>query len=193
MLFAVQSVLLLVLVLRPFEAGAQRAGPSGLGNDAASIGNCVCAEQGKIDTTRLYIPIPGVTDACGYVCDVNSDGRGDIADYIITVYKLLVGIAAIVAFAMIVYAGYEWIFAMGNSGKIDDAKERIMSACIGLALALVSVQFLQALNPQLTNISLPDVTKIARASVNPFCRDTDIVYVPTKTSTDSTVPAPLLE
>jgi len=175
--FAIQSIMLLFLALRPFDARAQaRAG--GLTGEGQQDCPCLYDKKGtnKIDTTRLYIPIPGVTDACGWVCDINDDARGDIADYIITVYKLLVGIAAVVAFAMIVYAGYEWIFAMGNSGKIDDAKERIMSACIGLALALVSVQFLQALNPQLTNISLPDVTKIARASLNPFCRDTDIVF-----------------
>src|SRR3990167_6042939 len=175
--FAIQSIMLLFLALRPFDARAQaRAG--GLTGEGQQDCPCLYDKKGtnKIDTTRLYIPIPGVTDACGWVCDINDDARGDIADYIITVYKLLVGIAAVVAFAMIVYAGYEWIFAMGNSGKIDDAKERIMSACIGLALALVSVQFLQALNPQLTNIYLPDVTKIARASLNPFCRDTDIVF-----------------
>ncbi|MBI4359855.1 MAG: transglycosylase SLT domain-containing protein [Candidatus Jacksonbacteria bacterium] len=179
-IFAIQSVLLLVLALRPFEAGAQsRAGEENQNPLECPCGflNTGSSQTGtKIDTTRLYIPIPGVTDACGYVCDVSGDGRGDVVDYIFTTYKLLVGIAAIVAFAMIVYAGYEWIFAMGNSGKIGDAKERIMSACIGLALALVSVQFLQTLSPQLTNLYLPDVTKIARASVNPFCRDTDIVF-----------------
>lgn len=179
-IFAVQSVMLLFLILRPIPVGAQaRAG----GDNPQNPQECPCGflktstaqTATKIDTSRLYIPIPGVTDACGFVCDVNGDARGDVVDYIFTVYKLLIGIAAVVAFAMIVYAGYEWIFAMGNSGKITDAKERIMSACIGLGLALVSVQFLQTLSPQLTNLYLPDVTKIARASVNPFCRETDIV------------------
>ncbi len=43
----------------------------------------------------------------------------------------------------------------------------------------MSVQFLQALSPQLTNLYLPDVTKIARASVNPFCQNNDVVIVKT--------------
>lgn len=182
-IFAIQSVLLLFLVLRPMTAGAQARAGGDTGEDNKACPCRIDKDGHKIDTTRLYIPIPGVTDACGWVCDVSDDGRGDIVDYIFTVYKLLIGIAAIVAFAMIVYAGYEWIFAMGNSGKIGDAKERIMSAFIGLGLALASVQFLQTLSPQLTNLYLPDVTKIARASVNPFCRGS--YYIVNKTVTAS--------
>src|SRR3989338_737318 len=125
-LFALQTLLLLFLLARPligYAIGETRAG----GDKGTDTETCACAEDknsstGIKESTRLFIPVPGVTDACGWVCDINGDQKGDVVDYVVTGYKFLVGLAAGVAVIMIMYGGYSWIFAMGNSSQIEGAK-----------------------------------------------------------------------
>ncbi|HBH46770.1 MAG: hypothetical protein A2445_00050 [Candidatus Jacksonbacteria bacterium RIFOXYC2_FULL_44_29] len=175
--FALQGVLLLVLMLNPARAGAAGAQATVEQN----ITNCPCGFSSdkptdKLETVRLFIPIPGVTDKCGYLCDVNGDSRADVVDYVIMVYKFLVGLAGVVAVIMIMLGGYRWIFAMGNSARIAGAKETIFSAIIGLVLALISVQLLETINPRLADVSLPNVAEIGRVSLSEeFCSQYDIL------------------
>src|SRR3989339_1999074 len=178
--FALQGVLLLVLMLNPARAGAAGAQATVVVQDNKS---CPCGFSSasgkptdKLETVRLFIPIPGVTDKCGYLCDVNGDSRADVVDYVIMVYKFLVGLAGVVAVIMIMLGGYRWIFAMGNSARIAGAKETIFSAIIGLVLALISVQLLETINPRLADVSLPNVAEIGRGSLSEeFCSQYDIL------------------
>lgn len=139
--------------------------------------NCKCGYVGeaKEESIHLFVPIPGVTDACGYLCDVDGNGQANLLDYVVTMYKFLVGIACLVAVFMIIWGGYGWIFAMGNASKISEAKETIYSALVGLVLAVVSVQLLKTINPQLTNVTFPDIETIGRVSNrSDFCKSEDI-------------------
>lgn len=72
-----------------------------------------------------------------------------LADYFSMVYKYLIGIAGILAGIMIAIAGFQWLLAAGDAGKIKHAKERISGALIGLVLALGSYTILFLVNPDL--------------------------------------------
>ncbi|MBP9802094.1 hypothetical protein KBC40_00730 [Patescibacteria group bacterium] len=61
--------------------------------------------------------------------------KGDaIIVYVNALYKYGAGLAGLMAMFMIVFAAWQWIMASGNAGKIDNAKETIRGALLGLTL-----------------------------------------------------------
>ncbi len=96
-----------------------------------------------------------------------------LALYIGTLYKYLVGIAGILAAAMIVYGGLKWMLAAGNAGKIGEAKESIGSAVIGLLLALFSYLLLWTINPQLVNLKTVDIETVAKISLDAVMEESE--------------------
>lgn len=88
------------------------------------------------------------------------------AQYIDVLYRFAVGLAGIMAIAMIIVAGFDWVFAGGNEEKIKGAKDRISGALWGLIIVLTSYLLLNTINPalvslkgaQIPKIQLPDVT-----------------------------------
>jgi hypothetical protein len=84
-------------------------------------------------------------------------------DYIRALYIYFIGVVGVFAVVMIMYAGYLWITAAGDAGKITQAKEQMNAAVIGLILALTSFLLLQLINPELVklkSLNLPIVPKI---------------------------------
>ena len=77
----------------------------------------------------------------------------DIADYISTIYTFGVSMIGILATTMIMFGGMKWLLAGGNQSKIGDAKEIIISAVVGLVLALTSYLLLNTINPKLVTLS----------------------------------------
>ncbi|MFA6593698.1 MAG: pilin [Candidatus Buchananbacteria bacterium] len=76
-----------------------------------------------------------------------------LGNYIKAWYDLMLGVIGIVATIMIMWAGFKWLLARGDSGKITDAKSMIFSALAGLALALLSYTLISIVNPDLSNIN----------------------------------------
>lgn len=177
LIFSAQLAILQILLLRP--QSAQAALPRiETKNPEETKEKCSCSSQSSSanEIVQLYIPIPWVTDGCGYVCDVNNDGKANVVDYVVSIYKFLVGLAAILAVIMIVWGGLLRIFSGGQANRISASNDTIVSAIIGLVLALISVSLLQAINPALTNIELPSLTNIGRVSVaGIFATDDDIM------------------
>ncbi len=73
-----------------------------------------------------------------------------VAQYIQAVFILFIWVVGILATVMVVYGGIRWVTAAGNAGRINDARDIINNAIIGVILALVSVVLLNLINPQLT-------------------------------------------
>lgn len=90
--------------------------------------------------------IPGSDFVAGKDIKISSDSLGK---YIIAIYNYGVGLVSVLAVVMIMFGGYKWIFAAGNSTSINDAKSTIISALVGLILALGSYLLLSAINPEL--------------------------------------------
>ena len=83
-----------------------------------------------------------------------------LAQYLGTLYKFLVGIAALLAVFMIAYGGFLWLFADGGGDKVSKAKETIIAAISGLVLILSSYLLLNFINPALVALQFPEVTKV---------------------------------
>jgi|GEM_PF-2145996 len=122
-------------------------------SSAESSGNAA-----KNINVKLQVPLPFV--AMGCVDENGSPTVCDLKDYIMGVYKLLIGVGALFAVVMMIIAGYQWIFSGGSSDKIGAAKNKIFSASIGLILALVSYVVLNSISPRLVSMTLPEIDSV---------------------------------
>jgi hypothetical protein len=96
----------------------------------------------------------------------------DLADYISIFYRYMVGAIGIVGVAMIMYGGIRWVASNGNSKEVDEAKQTITSAIIGVVLALGSYVLLNFLNPMITQLEDPlKGHAIDAVDTTVFCKD----------------------
>jgi len=96
----------------------------------------------------------------------NIPGAGEIEEastlpeIIRYIYMFALGAAGFVALLAILIGAIMYIFSAGKPDKAKDAKDRIMSALLGILILLASVLLLRTINPDLVNIGfvLPEIT-----------------------------------
>ncbi|TSC89792.1 MAG: Uncharacterized protein G01um10143_282 [Parcubacteria group bacterium Gr01-1014_3] len=106
----------------------------------------------QIKPTTLIVPIP----IDGGVTQITNPG-----EYIRYIYLFGLSIGGLLGMAIIVYAAIERIVSAGNESKIKDANDRITQAAIGLVLLFGAYVILRAINPNLTNLTLPELQKVS--------------------------------
>lgn len=74
----------------------------------------------------------------------------DISTYFQLIFTFGITIAGFLAVLMIVVGGIQYMTAYGNPSKVEDAKDRIWQAILGLLLALTGWLILNTINPDLT-------------------------------------------
>lgn len=109
---------------------------------AFSINNAVAV--------KLTTPIPGA--------DVEQITNP--AQFIVVIYRFSLAIAGLLALAVIVFSGIEYIASAGNVARRQDAVSRITSAVVGLLLLLGTVLILTTINPQLTLLRLENIPPV---------------------------------
>ncbi len=72
-----------------------------------------------------------------------------LGKYIKAVYQYGVGLVSILAVVMIMWGGFKYIFAAGSKDRVQGAKATMISATMGLILALGSYILLYTINPDL--------------------------------------------
>ncbi len=135
---------------------------------------------GQGTAVQLNIPIPGLTLSPSY------EQNGIIyvpylAQYIVGLQTMMIGIGIVVAALMLVYGGFTYILS-GTGAKIKDSKEIIQDALIGLALILGSYVILANINPNTTILSPLMVPKIQKETF-----DFNTGYDPNATDSPSDV------
>lgn len=80
-----------------------------------------------------------------------------LPDYIEYIFKLSLMIAGLVSFGALVYGGFGYMTSAGNPSKMDDAKQKIISAILGLIILLSSYLILITINPQLIVLQMPGI------------------------------------
>ncbi len=76
-----------------------------------------------------------------------------LGEYIAALYAFIVGAVGILATVMVFYGGLKWLTAAGNRGQVQDAKETISSALIGVVLAFSAYLLLLTISPKLVRFS----------------------------------------
>lgn len=66
-----------------------------------------------------------------------------VQDVIVLVISYLLGILGVVALAMVVYGGLQYVYSAGNSERLQKAKETILWALIGVAIVILSLSIMR--------------------------------------------------
>jgi len=96
------------------------------------------ALAGTDSSTQVSDPktlLKGVGSGLGLGEDANEDSFVQIIGKII---KQLLAFVGVILLVIIIWAGFRWMTAGGDSGQVDEAKDMIKNATIGLAIILVS-------------------------------------------------------
>lgn len=72
-----------------------------------------------------------------------------LGEWISAAYVFFVSVAGILATVMMMWGGMKYVISMGSPEKMSDASDQIVSAMIGLALALGAYVILLTINPAL--------------------------------------------
>ncbi len=112
------------------------------------------AEEVKVAPTpyTLLAPIPLNGPNGGNTTEITS------ATYLPGLFKLIIGVASILAVFMIIYGGFKYMSTEAFTGK-GDAKEIIQRAIWGLLLTAGAWLIVNTINPKLTqlNLSIPNL------------------------------------
>lgn len=134
---------------------------SALGTGAGTASEIIqtpnyAAERQERFAPVLEIDIPTVNFTEKIFGD--SSGEGTVysvpylALYINGIYKYAIGFGALFATVMIIYAGFTYMAAMGNTKTIGGAKEMATNATLGLLLLLSVYTILYTINPDITSM-----------------------------------------
>ncbi len=103
-------------------------------------------EQAKPTEYNLLAPIP--LNGAGSAPDTSTNA----VEYITGLFKLIIGLAGVLAVIMLIYAGIKYMSTDAFSGK-DEAKGIIENAMWGLGLAIAAWLILYTINPKLVEIN----------------------------------------
>ncbi|MFH1405079.1 MAG: pilin [Patescibacteria group bacterium] len=123
----------------------------------------LCYTAAKPITLMVPLPIDGINS----VTIVK-----DLADYIVKAYQFLLWIAFAFGVVMIMFGGLQYVLSSG-SGEVENAKKRITTAVVGIALLLGSYLILYTVNPNLIKMQLPKMPMIKKVELidNDWCED----------------------
>ncbi|MBU3922825.1 pilin, partial [Patescibacteria group bacterium] len=82
------------------------------------------------------------------------------------IYLFALGIVGFVALLSIVIGAFQYTTSAGNPTKAGEAKERIMSALLGVLILLSAVLILNTINPDLTSFEI-ELQKIGQTNNTP--------------------------
>jgi len=77
-----------------------------------------------------------------------------VPDYVKYIFNFLIGIGGVIALGALIYAGFQWFTSSGSPERIQNAKEQITAALLGLVILFGSYLILFTINPNLTVFTL---------------------------------------
>ncbi|MBI2018220.1 hypothetical protein HYS96_00800 [Candidatus Daviesbacteria bacterium] len=86
-------------------------------------------------------PPPAIKDFIGS----DPTGAGGISQFLSNLVTLIYGLAAIVLLFMILWGAFDWMTSGGEKEKLESARNKIISAIIGIMLFAVAFAIIQVL------------------------------------------------
>jgi hypothetical protein len=97
----------------------------------------------------VLAPLPGTT-----ICDTGPDcDKAELSTYLPGLFNFAIGVAAVMAFAMITYGGILYM-TTDAIGQKSEGRKRIENAITGLVLVLGAYIILYTINPDILNFNL---------------------------------------
>lgn len=85
-----------------------------------------------------YEYLPGTIDPTTNKCSPGIVGINDLWLIVAAVIDILLRLAAIIAVIFIIYGGVQYITSQGSPDKTDQARSTVISAVVGLTIAVVA-------------------------------------------------------
>ena len=98
---------------------------------------CSYSGGGFFGLTHWYQYLPGATDSSG-ACQPQLSSLSDIWLVVAAIIDILLKIAALAAFAMIIYCGVTYMTSMGDAEDTVKARKTIINALVGLILSVMA-------------------------------------------------------
>lgn len=90
-----------------------------------------------------------------------------------TAIQTLLGLLGIVFMIMIIYAGFNWMIARGDAGKVDKSLTTIQNAVIGLAIVILAFAITNFVEATLIQVNItPEEEKTIGNEVNKSINNT---------------------
>ncbi|HSX40228.1 MAG TPA: pilin, partial [Candidatus Saccharimonadales bacterium] len=131
------------------------------GQDSQNASSAASTNSGA-DLAQAYQGAPSPTIPClpeaarEGNCDKYPSAIGDIdttpAGFIKAAFSLVLGLAGGIAVILIIIAGYQFMTSQGNPERIQAARERLISAIVGLVFIIFSVVILQVIGVDLLHL-----------------------------------------
>ena len=99
---------------------------------------------------ELEVPIPGLL-----VTTLPA-----LPDYIDAIYKFALSIIGIICLGALIYGGFRYLTSAGSPSTMNDAKDQIFSALLGLIILFSAWLILNTINPELVILGEPTKTPI---------------------------------
>lgn len=80
-----------------------------------------------------------------------------LPDYVKYIFNFSIGISGFIAFGILIFAGVRYLTSAGNPSAMQDAKDQIFSAFLGLLILLCAWIILTTINPQLIILEIPEI------------------------------------
>lgn len=97
-----------------------------------------------------------------------SGSGSDLPGYILAVYNLALVIIVLSAVFMVSIGGFLYLTSAGNTSSAETAKHVITDALLGLVIALIAWLLLNAINPDLVNVSINGLSAVPAPSAGPI-------------------------
>jgi len=98
------------------------------------------------------VPIPGL--------NITSVDGSTLATYIVGLYRYGAGFAGAAAMFMLVFAGWQWLFAAGDASRIGKAKDTINGVLVGLLLLFGGYLLLAQISNRLVSFDNLDLKPV---------------------------------
>ena len=134
------SLVLALILLAPLSVSAQGSrwgGGNRGGNGGANYGDC-----GSPDLVRTE---------SGLCLPANRDTNITLAQFIIRIINLLLGVAFVIAILFVVYGGYQYVVSGANPELAKKGRATITNALIGIAVIVLSYVLVSVVNNTLGN------------------------------------------
>lgn len=90
----------------------------------------VLAVDGDTQSISIFGRMKGIAGTGGY----ETESSKPILEYAGNIIAILLGLLGVIFVFLIILAGYHWMMAGGDSGKIEKAKDEMWRAVIGLLI-----------------------------------------------------------
>jgi hypothetical protein len=108
---------------------------------------------------KPQIPLPGSELFNGQEIVITGSTLGE---YVAALYVFVVSAVGILAAVLIFYGGIMWLTAGGDRGRVQNAKDQIASAVIGILLAFGAYLLLLTISPKLVKFSSLEIKPVPK-------------------------------